>query len=730
VSPSTALLLERALTLDREWWYTPAGKLISADAAGHTGIVFDRLIGDYCKLLGVSNKYDSDRVMFRTDVFDGVFNHALGAAEVDDPWEALNARLLKAHSPEYVADVRKVLSPNDDLDAREFSIKHWNWIRLARNNAECHDLTRPTLKRVGAGFSKAIQQEHPQTTDADLADTLVWVSTYNGDGRGNGRSVTVQDLLDGRISTDAPVLNHQTLQAAGAAAVRALDAASTHPYYASRQESQQRLRLNSSSLVKQGEDARVLYYELKLGVGDINPPEFAGVGHWNKRVTNDRTPRRRAFTVTPRGNKWATQFFTEDFYNAGSLSAHFAYPLITDSAQQGVQAGLDYINDILPSTPKPVRQVAEAEPRAKAGQFAGVEYSGEAARQAVHTNSKYSLCHGATPVYVVIGRNRMAIVNALHASDGRAFGPQLQLFEKVGSGSHILGDKSEWIELRQSAGLLSALEQQARAYVRSNTKLITRSKAWSQVSNAEIDRMIDIALHESNSERRYRAGVVSPEQEAANMDLPENYCESCVFVCYSPDGAKGAVVLWDRNSASYSVRFRQRNDIPSDEEEDDYGYTRPHLARKFFWSDDWSFERALRARGYPQYRLSLEAAVKIARILVTGMSVQESAEWLRNNRARAGFFQYKTGEEAAALADTMGSTTSTDVVYAYADVKRGRGFFVQKMGGLYDFFMTAGSGKIEDGEWSLDAARNGPNNWDLTAAEVQLKMRAFEEDTI
>lgn len=227
VRETKVLLLERAHQLSGEYWWHN-GTVTYADGdnsdTSHSIVVFERLISDYCDVIGIENTFECDIVMFRSSISDDGYG-----LDEDDPIEDLTNRVIKQTGiNQKEADTRRgIVFSGDGMDPREFAIKFWGWIRIAGNNLELPDLKPATLKKAASAFVMALDDSgYGIGEDEDLIDTEVNVSTYNG----SRKTVSLSDLMDGRLSSGVDA-DTEALRDAGSRAVANLDAEITHPFY-------------------------------------------------------------------------------------------------------------------------------------------------------------------------------------------------------------------------------------------------------------------------------------------------------------------------------------------------------------------------------------------------------------------------------------------------------------------------------------------------------------------
>lgn len=236
-------LVETALKVNGEWWYSDTGDLIFADGEtgdyNHEAVVIKTVIDLMCDVLGVENKWDCDRQWFRVALSDApsekgelqnaIIRCAKKAGFKGDLWDfevyeyIMSELVRQGRSEEEVKGMSSVL--NDHLDSREFSIRFWKWIRIAGNNMELPDLTPRTLKRAAEALEEIMIMDGAEMTDEDYLDTIVTVSTYTG----KRNSVSLDNLSKGRLDgSDADLEN---LNVAAQAAVRNLNVKSQPSFY-------------------------------------------------------------------------------------------------------------------------------------------------------------------------------------------------------------------------------------------------------------------------------------------------------------------------------------------------------------------------------------------------------------------------------------------------------------------------------------------------------------------
>lgn len=114
------------------------------------------------------------------------------------------------------------------VDAREYAIKNWNWIRVHGTNIEVHKLNSITLRNVARGINDALEQEgHMYDDDADerAGITSYNISTYTG----KRYSITLNDMEKGDVSG---LEEEQTVsKSAATQQVRQMDIDSMPKYY-------------------------------------------------------------------------------------------------------------------------------------------------------------------------------------------------------------------------------------------------------------------------------------------------------------------------------------------------------------------------------------------------------------------------------------------------------------------------------------------------------------------
>lgn len=189
-----------------EWWIDDGGRVLYADGDhgdyNHEGHVIEILCGRLREAAGMEPTDQDDPVTCRTQIGDYLDEQGL---DIDEAYETIWAALDKVEGAEAGAMARGLLGGRgDSLDAREYAIRFWGWIRVAGSELEMRDFSPATLKRAGSGLAEILWEngnyEEPDEEFGEGSAALpLVVSIYGSRER---ISTTLGDLEAGQLRPD------------------------------------------------------------------------------------------------------------------------------------------------------------------------------------------------------------------------------------------------------------------------------------------------------------------------------------------------------------------------------------------------------------------------------------------------------------------------------------------------------------------------------------------------
>lgn len=232
--------ITETVALHGEYWYTPDNDLIFADGDvgddNHSTIVYKAIISIFCGVSDMEDVWDGDVISFRSDVGNGPDGPAAdmlaryaekhGVSELwdIDPWDAIKELAVANGVKAPVAErMHEVIGSSNGMDAREFAIKYWHWIRCAGSNFELPNSKPDTLKRVAEAVDAILDEQGNYDDNSDII--TVTVSLYNG-RRTNAK---VGDLRAGLLVGDDA--DDEKLRVAAARNVARMDQEIASPHY-------------------------------------------------------------------------------------------------------------------------------------------------------------------------------------------------------------------------------------------------------------------------------------------------------------------------------------------------------------------------------------------------------------------------------------------------------------------------------------------------------------------
>jgi len=211
------------LSVQGEYWYTGGGDLLSATDGGdynHEGHVLERIISAFCDVLGIENTWETDVGAFRSDLWDQTDWDA--HPDGYDPLDEVCLALSKNLPTEQVEQMRRLIG-GAQLDAREFAIQWWGWIRIAGPNAELPALDRETLRRAWEAFADIYFEEEGEDPPEGAKVTVSLLNKMR-------HKVTMEALERGTLE-DAADADLEHLSRVSTEQVKQMDRDAMHQVY-------------------------------------------------------------------------------------------------------------------------------------------------------------------------------------------------------------------------------------------------------------------------------------------------------------------------------------------------------------------------------------------------------------------------------------------------------------------------------------------------------------------
>lgn len=216
-----------------EYWFDERGNAQYADGdvgdMGHEEYVIHRCANE---MLAYFNMNGDDANNSEEEIIQIIKNEVGGEwGDIEnDPASAIIKYLVTFFKlPEDKAsDLVFIACGSSSMDAREYAIKNWNWIRVQGTNIEVNKLDANTLKKVAEGINDALDQEGEMYEDDswERAGQVEYsISTYTG----KRYTITLDDMERGEVSgleeVQTPQVHSATKQ------VRDMDVAQMPDYY-------------------------------------------------------------------------------------------------------------------------------------------------------------------------------------------------------------------------------------------------------------------------------------------------------------------------------------------------------------------------------------------------------------------------------------------------------------------------------------------------------------------
>jgi hypothetical protein len=192
-----------------EYWFDEHGNAQYADGdvgdMGHEEYVIQRCINEVLAWFNLDFDVTTDEFAIKEDQIVEIIKDEVGDSWgwdiEDDPARAIIKYLvLNCNVPEDKAsDLVFTAYGSSSMDAREYAIKNWNWIRVAGTHIEVNKLNAVTLKNVAKGINDALEQEGDMYEDDSYekaGQVEYHISTYTG----KRYTITLDDMERGNVS--------------------------------------------------------------------------------------------------------------------------------------------------------------------------------------------------------------------------------------------------------------------------------------------------------------------------------------------------------------------------------------------------------------------------------------------------------------------------------------------------------------------------------------------------